>query len=277
MRSIDFKRMLLILLWCFCSAPVLAAPVENAVIVEIETIDMSDDEVENVIADPIEVLLGSLDGVYLVSAKYRANNAIINVRFSETPEQAESLLNLVKNTIDEYLDKLPNNIESISISLEDEVETGSAEPETPLSTEPEATVEESSGITEQEPVDTLVETPNKIRKVEKRSKTGRYLGSIQSSNEYLPIITTLTPSSLLTDNVAGGKYVMSEHDAIVTGEVFDCMNNTGNVLTCQWRDKYGTGGVDFVFTPDYSAFNGRWSINGAEGSFKWSGLKVKEE
>ena len=106
---------------------------------------------------------------------------------------------------------------------------------------------------------------------------GRYLGSIESSNEYLPVITTLVPIGALSDDVAEGKYFMSEKDNIVVGEISDCYNNTGTVLTCKWRDKYGTGGVDLIFTPDYASFNGRWSISGREGAYKWSGIKVQDK
>lgn len=280
-RANVVKKILLIGLMCLLCASGWAAPVENSVVVEIDTLEMTEENVENIISDPIEVLLGSLDGVYLVSAKYRTNKAIINVRFSETAADPDTLLTLVKITIDSYLDKLPNDVDSISVSLgespdfAEQVEQDE-NVETKIQSEDDKNLkgDEKAAFIKQDP--DLLKIPSLVRSVEKRSMLGRYLGSIESSDEFLPIITTLTSVGSITDDVTSGKYFMSERDAIINGEIFDCYNNTGNVLTCQWRDKYGMGGVDFIFTPNYSTFNGRWSVNGAEGAYKWSGLKVKD-
>jgi len=265
-----------------------AVPVEKTVVVEVNTIDTTDDKVENVIAEPIEILLGTLDDVFMVSAKYQSNKAIINVEFSTESAKPDALVSRVKNTIDSYMDTLPEGIDSISVSLGEPPEPLNAEGET----QPEPDVKErknnrNNGVLEVsveletvkprlDSSEAISDKPGVIRSVEKRVRAGRYLGSIQSSNEYLPVITTLLAASSTSDDVAAGKYFMNEQDEIIVGKISKCYNNTGNVLTCQWRDKYGTGGVDFLFTPDYSSFSGRWSINGKEGAYKWSGLKVKD-
>jgi len=269
MRSIGVKKLLVTaLFWCAFTSS-WAAPAENSVVVEIDTLDMTEDKVENVIAEPIEILLGSLDDVLMVSAKYGENKAIINVRFSESMDEPDALIQRVKATINSYMDKLPDSIKSISVSLGEPSEpvgsvTGNDKPE-PAAT---ASTEKERAV--------IIDKPGVIKSVEKRTMVGRYLGSIESSNEFLPVITTLVPLGSAADNADAGKYQMSESDEIVIGELSDCYNNTGNVLTCQWRDKYGMGGVDFIFTPDYSSFNGRWSISGKEGAYKWYGIKVKE-
>ena len=274
------KKILFIGLMCLFCASGWAAAVENSVVVEIDTLEMSEENVENIISDPIQVLLGSLEGVYLVSAKYRTNKAIINVRFSETSADPDTLLTLVKITIDSYLDQLPNDVDSISVSLGDS--SGLAEQleqdedaETKIQSvdDKKLSGDEAAAFITQDPE--VLKAPSLVRSVEKRSMLGRYLGSIESSNEFLPVITTLSSTSI-TEGVTSGKYFMSERDAIVNGEIFDCYNSAGNFLTCQWRDKYGIGSVDFIFTPDYASFNGLWSINGTEGAFKWSGLKVTD-
>lgn len=268
------KLLFIVVLWCVFTSG-RAAPVENSVMVEIDTIDMTQDKVENVIAEPIEILLGSLDDVFIVSAKYAENKAIINVKFSQSSDNSDALVAKVKATIDSYMDKLPDSIESISVSL--------GEPSEPVG----ADVEEQKSsrnnddstpktVTESDITTTVLDKPSVIKSVEKRSMPGRYLGSIESSNEFLPVITTLMPLIKDDESVSAGKYHMSESDKIVIGELSDCYNNTGNVLTCQWRDEYGKGGVDFIFAPDYSSFNGRWSISGREGAYKWYGIKVKE-
>lgn len=288
MRSILFRQILLTVTLCCVFASGWAVPVEKTVVVEVNTIDTTDDKVENVIAEPIEILLGTLDDVFMVSAKYQSNKAIINVEFSTESAKPDALVSRVKNTIDSYMDTLPEGIDSISVSLGEPPEPLNAEGET----QPEPDVKErknnrNNGVLEVsveletvkprlDSSEAISDKPGVIRSVEKRVRAGRYLGSIQSSNEYLPVITTLLAASSTSDDVAAGKYFMNEQDEIIVGKISKCYNNTGNVLTCQWRDKYGTGGVDFLFTPDYSSFSGRWSINGKEGAYKWSGLKVKD-
>jgi hypothetical protein len=267
MQPVTFKKVIFTVLVClFCTAS-WATPKESSVIVEIDTKDLPLDSVENVIADPIEVLLGSLEGVLLVSAKYSTNKAVIDVRFSEDTTDADTFVKRVRELIDTYLGKLPDSIESISVSQGESSEPldpiVKPLPKSPLKTSPTP--------------EKILDEPGVIRNVEKRSMSGRFLGSIESSNEFLPIITTLTSVSNINNNADKGKYFMSEIDGIVTGELTDCYNSTGNILTCQWRDKYGMGGVDFMFTPDYSSFNGRWSISGKEGAYKWSGRKVKDK
>lgn len=278
------KLLLIVVLWCV-TASGRAAPVENSVMVEIDTINMAQDKVENVIAEPIEILLGSLDDVFMVSAKYVENKAIINVKFSESSDNSDALVSKVKATIDSYMEKLPDSIESISVSLGEPSEAvePDASKEAEFSTQKQhknssasINTEAEAGISSLDSKSVIPDKPGVIKSVEKRSMAGRYLGSIESSNEFLPIITTLVSESKNSDNVAVGKYFMSESESIVIGELSACYNNLGNVLTCQWRDKYGKGGVDLIFTPDYSSFNGRWSITGKEGAYKWSGIKVKE-
>ena len=251
-RLTVLTKLLWIGLLCFAFTAGWAAPADKTVVVEIDTTEMSEDAIENVISEPIEILLGSLDDVLLVSARYRTNRATINVRFLEVSADPEVLVARVKTTIDNYIDKLPSNsIDSISVSLGERVEANIPEtPETP-------------------------KAPNRVRAVEKRDMTGRYLGSIESSNEYLPVITTIAKIGVKS-GLATGQYFMSEQDAIIIGELSGCANNSGNVLTCQWRDQYGKGGVDFVFTADYASFSGRWSVNGQEGAYKWSGIKIKD-
>ena len=292
MRSTNFNKVLLTGLLWFVFTSGWAAPVTTSVLVEIQTIDMTEKEVENVISEPIEILLGSLDDVFMVSAKYSPNKAVISVDFSELsaePQHSDVLITRVKNTVDSYMDKLPQSIDSISVSLgdiavSDKVESQSIKdsPAKPLKNNRNTSATKST-IEIPLPIPMLpdsaplaIEKPGIIRSAGKRSMAGRYLGSIESSNEFLPVITTLLPSTNINDDVTVGKYYMNEQDEIVTGQLSACYSNSGTVLTCQWRDKYGAGGVDFIFTPDYSVFNGRWSIGGKEGAYKWSGIQVKD-
>lgn len=267
MRPITFIQIMFTVLICLFSTASWAAPKESSVIVEIDTVDLTKEKVEKVISDPVEVLLGSLEGVLVVSAEYQTNKAVIDVRFSQEAVDPDSFVKQVRTLIDTYLDKLPDNIDSISVSQgeasepEDVSVKVTPKPESPLFSKPSKVLDE----------------PGVIRSVAKRIMAGRFLGSIESSNEFLPIITNLIVSRSISDNADSGNYFMSESDAIVPGELSDCYKSTASILTCQWRDKYGMGGVEFMFTPDYSAFSGRWSISGQEGAYKWSGMKVKEK
>lgn len=273
MRSIVFNKILLICLLWFAFTSGWAAPVENTVMVEISTIEMTEEKIENVIAEPIGLLLGALDDVLMVYANYQTNKAIISVNFLKASAEPDVLVSRVKNTINVYMEKLPDSIDSISVSLGESL---NAEVEPRPEPVEQKNNRNNSATTSIDKSAAVKVKPSVIRSVEKRIRAGRYLGSIESSNEFLPVITALLPASNTNDDVVVGKYFMSEQDEIIVGKISNCYDNIGNVLTCQWRDKYGTGGVDFIFTPDYASFSGRWSINGKEGAYKWSGLKVKD-
>jgi len=284
-RSTVVNKFLITALLLYVSTSSWAASIENSVLVEIETIDMTENKVENVISEPIEILLGSLNDVLMVSAKYNKNKAIIIVKFFDSTEDSDALVNRVKATINSYMEKLPDSIQSISVSLGEPSESIGSDVNKKESVVSQQKNNRNNSAIQSESAPntsssaestTIIEKPRVIKSAEKRTMVGRYLGSIESSNEFLPVITTLLPLGSITDKVDAGRYYMSESDEIVAGQLSACYNNTGNVLTCQWRDKYGMGGVDFIFTSDYSSFNGRWSISGKEGAYKWHGTKINE-
>jgi hypothetical protein len=48
----------------------------------------------------------------------------------------------------------------------------------------------------------------------------------------------------------------------------------GNTLTGWWYQDNGKGRLEFVFSPDYSNFQGKWGYNDAVPTSKWNGTRI---
>jgi len=217
-----------------------AAEVEHSVVIEVVTNDMAADRVEESIATPIELLMSNLTDVLLISAKYQDNKAEITVKFSQQAAIRAGLVAQVRKVLDGNINKLPENIVTLSVSL--------------------------AGLLPSNPRD-------KVREAPPRSYAGNYLGHIQSSNELLPIITTFFESN---DKVAtsAGSYSMNEAKVAVRGNLLNCKSRASSVLSCYWQDKYGSGAVEFTFSDDYKHFEGLWSVGDQSEKFKWNGVAI---
>jgi len=230
-----------IVLACLCiSSVAYSEDREDSVVIEIVTNNMTADEVEQSIATPIELLMSNLMEVLLISAKYQDNEAEITVKFNQAAAEKEGLVDQVRMVLDDNTNKLPENIVTLSVSLANLLP---ADPE------------------------------NKVREAPVRNHFGSYLGHIQSSNELLPIITTFfeTQSAVATSS---GAYSMNEAGVAVRGTVSNCKHAATHVLDCFWRDKYGSGKVEFSFTDDFKKFSAKWSVGERPEKFKWTGVGV---
>lgn len=216
-----------------CTFSAQAEDAESVVVVEIMASDLDADAVASDISAPVEVLMRSLDGVKLISAKSSDGEASISVSFGPGNDAVER----VRNVLEGNLGQLPDAITSFSVSYSAVIQ-------------------------------------NQIRAVPPRSFAGRYLGRIESSNEFLPIITVFNKTPNPATGLSAGLYYMSEPTRLINGRLSNCSDSSAREVKCRWQDRYGSGDVTFGFNGNYSSFEGRWTVKGSEGEFAWSGFSV---
>jgi len=250
MKSIRLRGALTLILLCLMSTLGIAAEPRHSVVIEIIAKSMTADHVEKKIADPIEELMGSLEGVLLISAKYSDNKAEITVKFASHRGAGKDkvLVNRVRQALDQ-METMPDSIISLSVSVAGMPNSASLE----------------------------VDPVGKIRPAQVRSYEGSYLGSIQSSNEYIPVVTRFFKSDDRWGDIETGDYQMRELKSIVVGVLSSCLPKEAWIVNCRWQDKYGQGNVAFEFTDDYEQFDASWQIDRLQGNFKWNGAKLKRD
>mgnify|MGYP000156206270 CR=1 FL=1 len=241
MKSIRLKTLIMAFCLLLMSANVWSGAHDREVVIEISADNMNAEKVEENIADPIEILMGNLKDVLLISAKYSDNKAEITVKFDPETTQQESLVGRVREALDK-MTSMPDSIISLSVTLADDL-----------------------------PDDVV----SKIRPAQERSFDGKYLGSIQSSNESVPVLTHFFKSEDRWNTLSSGKYHMSEAKSVVIGHLSSCLAKEGYLVKCRWKDKYGQGDVSFQFADDYERFKASWTIDRFKGEFKWNGAKVQ--
>lgn len=250
------------LLLLFNIASVTAAEADSEVVIEISADDMTADKVEANIADPIELLMSNLKDVLLISAKYSDNEAEITVKFDPKNTERKDLVERVRQALDK-MTTMPDSIISLSVSLAGDV------PETPPETAVTAKPDNAATPVPQ------AKPESKIRPAQARSFIGNYLGNIQSSNEFVPVVTIFEKPDGRFGGLSSGSYQMSEAKAVVIGKISSCLPKDGYIVECRWKDKYGQGDVSFQFTDDYERFKATWRIDRIDGEFKWNGAKFK--
>jgi hypothetical protein len=243
MKSIRLSVPITVLVLLLMTTCGFAAEHESEVVIEISADNMTADKVEKNIADPIELLMSNLQDVLLISAKYSNNEAEITVKFDPEATKRSDLVERVRRALDK-MTTMPDSIISLSVSLAGDM--------------PE-----------------VAEVETKIRPAQARSFEGSYLGNIQSSNEFVPIVTDFTKPDGSFGRLSSGKYQMSEAKSVVTGQISSCLFKENYLMVCRWKDKYGQGSVSFQFTDDYERFKASWKIDRVKGEFKWNGAKIK--
>ena len=243
MKSIRLSAVMAGLVLLMATACGLAAEPESEIVIEISADNMTADKVEKNIADPIEFLMSNLKDVLLISAKYSDNKAEISVKFDPEATKRIDLVERVRQALDKMV-TMPDSIISLSVSLANDM-----------------------------PVADEVES--KIRLAQARTFEGNYLGNIQSSNEFIPIVTVFSKPDDGFGSLTSGSYQMSEAKSVVTGKISSCLSKENYLMVCRWKDKYGQGNVSFQFTDDYERFKANWRIDRLNGEFKWNGAKIK--
>lgn len=235
----NFKTLLVSFILVFMGAlTAQAEDAESVVVIEIVASELDADAVAATISTPVEVLMRGLDGVKLISVKSSEGEASISVSFGPTGNVSKDAVERVRNALEQNLAQLPDDITSFSVSYSAVIQ-------------------------------------NQIRAVPPRSFAGRYLGRIESSNEFLPIVTVFNKSSNPVTGTSAGVYFMSEPTRLINGRLSNCRDNSAREVKCRWQDRYGSGDVTFGFNGNYSSFEGRWTVKGSEGEFAWSGFSVR--
>lgn len=235
----NFKTLLVSFILVFmCAFTAQAEDAESVVVIEIVASELDADAVATTISTPVEVLMRGLDGVKLISAKSIEGEASISVSFGPTGNVAKDAVERVRNALEQNLAQLPDDITSFSVSYSAVIQ-------------------------------------NQIRAVPPRSFAGRYLGRIESSNEFLPIVTVFNKAANPETGTSAGLYFMSEPKRLIHGRLSNCRDDSAREVKCRWQDRYGSGDVTFGFNANYSSFEGRWTVKGSEGEFAWSGFSVR--
>lgn len=97
-----------------------------------------------------------------------------------------------------------------------------------------------------------------------------YDGEIFSGSDLLPGSTEF----VLDGGALTGRYAFTEGGETVEGRLDTCAALPGQVLTCLWRDKYGSGRFTATFEPSLQSFTGHWVAPGAEAyRLPWTGKR----
>jgi len=100
-----------------------------------------------------------------------------------------------------------------------------------------------------------------------RNITGTYRGEIWSGTQPSVGVTLFT----LDD---AGQLSGSYSSGTDTGLLSNCSeSNPGYALSCQWRARNTTGGLEIVFADDLASFAGFWNFQGSPDRFAWNGSR----
>lgn len=86
------------------------------------------------------------------------------------------------------------------------------------------------------------------------------------------VVPGKTTFSLAPDGALTGEYelqIPGRSEAPGTLQGFDQVDT--HVLRCRWRDKYGAGELQMVFSPDRRSFEGLWRYDGDTTRRPWNG------
>ena len=100
--------------------------------------------------------------------------------------------------------------------------------------------------------------------------SGRYVGVVFNGNDLDPVVTTFF---VLPDGRLRGNYTVEDEVELLEGTISNTFNLEGQTYSLEWTDKYGEGNAVFVFSNDFSGFNGFWTNNTESNQFQWSGTK----
>lgn len=99
---------------------------------------------------------------------------------------------------------------------------------------------------------------------------GTYKGSLFSSSRDTPSTTTLA----IADGLLIGWYSFVDPDGSTATGSLDACRIEARMVTCRWRDNYGTGLLRMSFAADYCAFKGEWATSiVAQDWAYWNGSK----
>lgn len=99
---------------------------------------------------------------------------------------------------------------------------------------------------------------------------GVFHGQVLNGGDFDPVTTTFSISS---DGRLVGEYSAADETGIVQGRVSNPVFEDAYTVSMEWTDKYGEGYAQFVFSADYSSFDGYWGDHDSESMHPWSGVR----
>ena len=100
---------------------------------------------------------------------------------------------------------------------------------------------------------------------------GTYRGSLWTSGRDSPSTTELKIDQNLT---LSGEYSFEGEDGQVKTGALDMCRIDAQVVTCRWRDTYGSGLLRMEFDSSFCAFRGKWATTiVSKAWFYWNGSK----
>jgi hypothetical protein len=106
-----------------------------------------------------------------------------------------------------------------------------------------------------------------------RHPTGTYCGQLLSAGVMAEVETRFVQN--IKSGVTTGNYVFSEQGQPVEGLLADAGDDGDSSDLTRifiWRDKYGYGKLVVTFAPDFSGFEGKWSLGG-QALAPWNGKR----
>lgn len=109
--------------------------------------------------------------------------------------------------------------------------------------------------------------------VDRGQIVGLYCGLIDSGGE----APAFTRFDVANDMIIGsyGFADPSQKGGIARGSLTDCRLSPAGLLSCTWRDSYGSGSFEAQFSDDADRFSGHWSPAppDAAATFTWTGRR----
>lgn len=104
-----------------------------------------------------------------------------------------------------------------------------------------------------------------------QSFTGTYRGSLWNGGQDSPSTTKLETGP---NQTLSGEYSFEERDGRITTGSLDMCRIEAYVLTCRWRDTYGTGLIRMEFDSSFCTFRGQWTTTIVSNHWSyWNGSR----
>ena len=102
--------------------------------------------------------------------------------------------------------------------------------------------------------------------------TNSFFGTLNSSGKDLPAVTSFY---IKNDGNIVGEYVFYEgSDGQYSGDLYNCNIMDIETLRCTWKDIWGEGIFQIIFSEDFNSFSGFWSdYSRIDLKLNWNGRR----
>lgn len=99
---------------------------------------------------------------------------------------------------------------------------------------------------------------------------GVFVGQVLNGGDLDPVTTIF---SISRDGRLVGEYRADDVSGIVEGRVSNPIFEDAYTVSMEWTDKHGEGYAQFVFSADYSSFDGYWGNHDSAALHPWTGVR----